>query len=364
MLKNKNIIVLFTPGPIGGAEKVVLTGVKEFQKQGYKISLWIIAESRVQEVSNKFIHLAHEEKLQFKVFTSRSVVDRQLIKELKLALHQESPSIIHAHGFKATVYGKLVKPKGSIFITTHHGVTSHTLKVKLYEKVEKEIMKRSDAVIAVSGPMKEGLVRAGIPKEKIKVVENPLSIQPLPVKTSNGIPLELLFVGRLSIEKGCDYLLKALPRLPEKESIKVTVIGDGLEKDRLIQLAAELKLTNVVFKGFQKDVTAFLAQADALIMPSLREGMPMALIEACSMGVPVLGSKVGAIADLVIHGKNGILFQPADPEDLAQAIIHFQKNSKAYRQEAKKRSNWCKRKFSPENWVQSTSRIYSKLLKQ
>jgi glycosyltransferase involved in cell wall biosynthesis len=137
-------------------------------------------------------------------------------------------------------------------------------------------------------------------------------------------PPHLTFVGRLAAVKGVPVLLEALSVLKgELPRLRVTLIGDGPERARLEQDAADLGLRDVVdFAGYrsQSEVARALKVTDALVLPSFAEGVPVVLMEAMAAGRPVITTGVAGVSELVEHGKSGFLVPPGDAQRLAQAI--------------------------------------------
>ena len=353
------VITLFFPGPMGGAEKVVLSGVKALETLGLNTEIWVIQEKRVPSCADDFLLEANQLGLKVKTFICYWKFDFNLARALKKKLVRAKPSIVHAHGMKAVFYGKFCAPKSSRYLITHHGVTSHTFTVRIYEKIEKWFMKRSDGVIAVSEMMKTDLERQGIPAHKISVVENLLSMRIAPREIPENKELSLVYAGRLSHEKGVHILLKAMSKLPEIISITLTIVGDGAEKESLERQARDLDShKRIRFTGFQRDVSQYLRHADALLIPSLREGLPMTLIEACCMGLPVIGSKAGGIPLLVDDGINGLLFRVGDADDLARKLIELAHDKKSFLERAKARSTFFLHRFSPDKWAENTMVVY------
>jgi len=358
-MNNYKIIYLFTPGPIGGAEKVLIAGLRALCRDHESVELWLIKETRVPHVMENFLDLIRNIGIPYRIFESRGVIDSSLVRNLRKSFNRSGTSIIHSHGFKATFYAYLTKPEDAKLVVTHHGRTSHTLKVRIYEKIESFIMKRAHGVIAVSGKMKTELVEEGIHNKKIFLVENILSLNHNVQKLKNGGQINLLFSGRLSPEKGCAFLLDAIKLLPSGDRPLVTIIGDGPERSALENQAKELDISDSVrFLGFQKDVHSYLENCDALIMPSLREGQPLSLIEACCSGLSVLASDVGGIPELVEHQVNGLLFVPGDSRDIADKIGQFKILKADIQRNAELRRKAFNLRFSDTTWVQNTNRVY------
>ena len=134
----------------------------------------------------------------------------------------------------------------------------------------------------------------------------------------------LVYVGRLSPEKGVAILLRALAVVP---TVKLTIIGSGLQKCELEGMTESLGISaRVCFLGSYRwgsDLLGIIRQHHGLVLPSFTEGLGLVLIEAMSQGVPVIASSVGGIPGLVRDGVNGLLFPPGDAAGLAAAITRL-----------------------------------------
>lgn len=138
-------------------------------------------------------------------------------------------------------------------------------------------------------------------------------------------PDEFLFltVGRLRKQKGHIYLLNAIPEV--LESFPNTVFafaGEGNLHEELVTRVKELSIMDAVrFLGIRSDIPDLLQVADGFVLPSLWEGLPVALLEAMGAELPVVGTRVEGIEDVIIDSYNGLLVPPADPMALSEAII-------------------------------------------
>jgi colanic acid/amylovoran biosynthesis glycosyltransferase len=134
----------------------------------------------------------------------------------------------------------------------------------------------------------------------------------------------LICVGRLSPEKGQAGLLQALGGLRASQpGVKLRLVGDGPERPELEKLVSELQLGDrVTFLGrlTETDTLAEIARSDILVLPSFMEGLPIVLMEAMALGVPVIASRVAGIPELVEDGRGGLLFAPSKWDELADCI--------------------------------------------
>lgn len=133
----------------------------------------------------------------------------------------------------------------------------------------------------------------------------------------------LVLVGRLAAVKGVPVLLEALARVTDIPGLRLTLVGDGPDRAALEARTRALGLSGrVTFAGYQtsSQVAATLRDADALVLPSFAEGLPVVLMEAMATGLPVIATQIAGIPELVRDGENGRLVPPGNAEALAAAI--------------------------------------------
>ena len=169
-----------------------------------------------------------------------------------------------------------------------------------------------------------GLVAGwGVPQNRIRVVLNGLTPLPaqVPPAGSKGKGKVILTAARLVDWKGIDHLIQALPLM--KQQAVLRILGDGQEKQHLLELARSLEVDQrVEFKGrlTRPQVLAQMAGADVFALASGYEGLPHVVLEAMAMGCPVVAAVSGGTPEVVEYGVNGLLVNYADPPGLAQAL--------------------------------------------
>jgi glycosyltransferase involved in cell wall biosynthesis len=177
---------------------------------------------------------------------------------------------------------------------------------------------RVDRYIAPTDFVRQKLIEGGLPAKKITVKPN--FVYPDP-GCGDGSGDYVLFVGRLSPEKGIVTLLAAQERLAGKSPLKLKIVGDGPLSAKVADAAR--KLPNLEWLGQQpKDrVLELMKTAQALVFPSIwYEAFPLVIVEAFAVGLPVIASKIGSMAALVDHERTGLHFSPGDADDLAAKI--------------------------------------------
>jgi glycosyltransferase involved in cell wall biosynthesis len=142
----------------------------------------------------------------------------------------------------------------------------------------------------------------------------------------------ILYVGRLSPEKGLNELFIALKLLSKRISFEALIIGDGIDEKKYRDLVLKLKLCSCIqFLGpisWGDELFSIMRKCDVLVLPSKTEGLPLVLIEAMSQGVPVVATNVGGIPEIVEDRISGLLVTPGSAKDLANALFDmlFDKN--------------------------------------
>ena len=144
------------------------------------------------------------------------------------------------------------------------------------------------------------------------------------VTSSSTGPIKILCVARLSPVKRIDLLLRALALLAESHrNWSCDILGSGPLEEELRGLVRQLKLDeHVSFLGQQEDVRPFLAAADLFVLPSDKEGLPLALLEAMACGIPPVVTEVGGTGEVVVHGQNGLLVKAGSTDELERAIAY------------------------------------------
>lgn len=215
-----------------------------------------------------------------------------------------------------------------------------------------------DAFVAPSEFLKKKLIEGGFPAHKIFRV--PAGLLPLSDRSWGQSERTLLFVGRLSREKGLKTLLQAASQIPDWS---IQVVGDGPLRDELDSEIESKKLRNVRLLGRlpTSEIEILLQKATALVLPSeCYENLPTVILEAWYYGLPVIVSRLGGMAELVEENKTGFLFNPGDAGELADKVRLFgpskSKSMRAFIQ------NHFHKNFSVEANYQALMEIYGKVL--
>jgi glycosyltransferase involved in cell wall biosynthesis len=174
------------------------------------------------------------------------------------------------------------------------------------------------------------------------------------------------YVGRLSEEKGVNYLIEAASILKQlAATFKIIILGDGPKKIELEYLTKSKGLDNeIIFAGFQDDIDKWLTAIDVFVLPSLTEGTPMALLEAMSMGIPVIASAVGGVPGIVKNRVNGFLIDPGDYSGLCDKITLLKNNPALREKMASEAVKTIKERFDVNAWCGKIESEYESLLQK
>jgi glycosyltransferase involved in cell wall biosynthesis len=247
---------------------------------------------------------------------------------------RERYDIIHVHWpLPLALFGwaaQRARPAG--LVTTFYGVELRWVKSAMpyLTGFIAWAARRSDRVVAISSYTASELRGlADVPVEVIPYTASPPETQGSAARAQAGAPFTVLFVGRLVERKGVSHLIEALGRLDRRVDGRLVIVGEGPERGRLEEDARRLgAVDRVVFRGKVSDaeLQRAYASANVFVLPSVvdargdTEGLGVVLLEAMNHGVPVIGSRIGGIPDIVVDGESGLLVPPGDPEALAGAI--------------------------------------------
>jgi len=298
--------------------------------------------------------------------------------------HQLSPSIFHVlqqNGIPIalTLHDyKIVSPSYTLF--AHHKVWEHTSGVKaiLDRVVDNSYAKSSvcalekwfhkakgsydlvDVLISPSQFLADTCQKLGLKKE-IEVLANPLLH--IPKEGGEKVPGKIVFVGRLSEEKGVDVLIRAFR--DQSAEKKLHIIGSGPEEAKLKMLVKELNLTDtIIFHGalFGEELDREVLSSEALVVPSIwYENLPYVVTENLARGIVVIASDSGGMKSRITHGENGLLFPMGESATLSKLLQDLdQYNLEAIRKNAIEST----KDLDPSFFLQRIEALYQMLLKE
>ncbi|MBZ0271740.1 glycosyltransferase [bacterium] len=262
--------------------------------------------------------------------------------------------IVHAHW---TAAGLCALRSGRPVVVTFHGSDLLT-KSDLMRRVARYVARRASAVIVASDAMRREAAVLGIDAACVRIVPHAIDPARLPTRTP-AKEREIVCVGRLSHEKGPDFLLSAFARLSAPKATLVFV-GDGPLRQTLAESAARLGVADrVSFAGELAHDTALsrLAGAAVCVVPSRHEGFGVACLEAMAIGLPVVATRCGGPEELLADGA-GVLVANEDAEALSAAIDRVMADADYARALGERAAARARERYGTENVAGMLSAVY------
>lgn len=326
----KTILHLISSAGFYGAERMLTALALEQKKAGLNPIIGVLKNSRNPHL--EVAERAQEGGLEVEILECRGLVDSNTLKELRALVRSRSASLVHSHGYKTNIFSHLaLRTLRAPRIATCHGTRILSLKLSFYNHLDRRLLRYFDRVVCVSPDLKEQVVDSGTPAEKVSVIYNGIDLKEFNALPVSGGRESLQFhpediiigtIAALSPEKGHRYLIEAVASVCRNiPSIRLVFVGDGPLADDLKAMVRDAGLENKVkFTGVRRDIGALLHAFDIFVLPSLQEGLPMALLEAMSAGRAVIATEVGAIPQVIANLTDGLLVPSGKSAALAEAL--------------------------------------------
>ena len=285
--------------------------------------------------------------------------------------------ILHSHGYFAGVFARIAGfPTGIPYIVTHVHSAYIDYKTR-HRSMEKLLSFRTDRIICVSRTVQDWVVDAvGIDRGKTVVVYNGPGFDPegwpdesvsLTRRRACGIQdgdTVFTIVASLTSNKGHHVLLESFSGLlAAYPDATLLVVGDGPLRSELEDRARQMAINRkVIFTGLQTDVMAWLGISDVCLLPSqFREGLGLALIEAMAAGLPVIGTRIGGIPEVITDDENGLLVPPGNTEALTHAMMRMARDRDSRIRMGRRGREIYEEKFSLSGMIRNIEAVYEGL---
>lgn len=362
-----NILYLTNHLNVGGITSYALTLAGGMKKRGHNVYI----ASSVGELLPRFI-AAGIEYIPIPIRTKSEISCKVLISKFKLlkVMKEKGIDIIHANTRVTQVLSCLIQRScAKPYVSTCHGF----FKKRLFRKV---FPCWGDKVIAISESVKEHLMKDfQVKEEDIRIVHNGIDVNRFKMQSREyrmqrkkdlglGDGPIVGIVARLSEEKGHAYLIKAIHEVIAKlPGVQLLIVGEGRMRGKLVSLVKALGLEkSVFFIPSVMDTQEVLSAIDLFVLPSEKEGLGLALMEAMASGICVIGSDVGGIKSLIQDGYNGLLVKPADSRELSRAIWELLQNDDKANYLGTNARTFISQNFSANKMILETERVYLECL--
>ena len=322
----KRILLVLTDLELGGAPLVARDLAGGLAARGYEMAVASLAGE------GPVARDLRERGVATYPLGARDCWDLQVLPRLAHLLQRYRPHVLHCFLVHANVIGRLV---GTACGVQHIIASLHTCQQSTWWHPIAETLtcRLSRTTICVSQSVAQHVRKSShVPASRVRIIPNGIDFgrfanaQPLS-PTSLGLDPDkqtILFVGRLDPVKRVKDLLTASVEIIRKQAVQLLIVGDGCECKPLQNLAQNLGIAgDTHFLGTRRDVERILKSADLLVLPSLWEGMPCALLEAMAARVPIAASRTSGVVDLIADGQTGLLFEPGDIGGIAGAVLRL-----------------------------------------
>jgi glycosyltransferase involved in cell wall biosynthesis len=357
----------------GGAERLVAQLVPKIQDAGMKCAVMSVYPSAVpDELASHDIDVIQ--------ISRKGRFDAGFLSRMIGAMKSWKPDLVHTHLHTGNYWGRAAAIAAGVptIVRTEHSPCDPSTRVPGSGIADRVLNNASSAVITFMQEQGRFLARfEGLDFDKIAIIPNGIVHGPLPTAvsitegrtrlgTEPGV-FAILQLGNLLKVKNQRLALRAVAALDPalRRRARLFFAGEGADRPALMQLVRELHLEeHVKFLGYRNDVSLLLPGASLAIMPSLKEGMPLALLEAMSAGVPVLSTPWIGARDLLQNGRCGIVTEDWKPATLARGVEMIMQNYEGARAIAQRAQAVVRREYDIALTAQRHCELYQRLRTQ
>ena len=381
----QNILYVIENVFFGGGERAIAHVINGLSKERYKVFVACLTDSK-EGTSGAFIREI-EGNAQIIPLDMRNLFNLSNISKLSKIIKQNKIDLIHSQGARADFYVRMASRfagKAALVSTVATPVEEYDInpfKKIIYLMIDRFGERFTDRFIAVAGHIEKKLTHLrGIDESKVVKINNGVDTEKyvpdikirnlMRDKLSVGSEVVLIgAVGRLTWEKGLSQFINAAKKIENdlnlsKADIKYLIAGTGDLRGNLEGEVDSLGLKEkFIFTGFIDDADSILNAMDVLVLPSLREGFPMVLLEAMSVGKPIIASKIDGVNESIIDGKNGILVEPGDSSALSEAIMGLLRDKEKINGMGQSGRKMALDKFNINRMISAHECLYDEVLK-
>lgn len=294
----------------------------------------------------------------------------QIGKYVDKLIEQLNIDCIYLNGLRAIILKPFIKTKNIRCIAVSHLslVNNQDIKTKIRMNISNRILKNSlkevDKIIVLSKNHRREMVELKVATpEKIEVIYNGIDIEDYKSSKNrdaedNG-KIKIIEIARLHKTKGQADLIDVISKLNKTyKNLEVNLVGDGIDREKLEVKISENKLDGVVnILGFRKDVKELINDSDIFILPSYIEGLPLSMLEAMSMNLPVIVSSIAGIPEVIENGENGYLITPGKLVEIETALENLISDKKLRVRMGNKARETVENKFNDKICYEKTKKI-------
>ncbi len=341
---------------IGGTEKMILTLVKNLNKNIFEIVFFCI------KGEGKFTKKLKEEN--FKVYVVNLKKNPISFITLFFLIKRENLNILQSFLFVANILGRIYGKILGIKLVISSQRSTDPWRKWYHWFLERITVRWVDLIVSNSYSAREILIKKGkIPRKKIKVIPNGIEIPEKIVKVEEKDYIIIGTVGNLRRAKGYFHLIEASKIVIEKfKNVRFYIVGEGELKKEILKRIKSYNLEQYfVLTGYIENIYDYLKIFDIFVLPSLWEGCPVSLLESMGYGIASIATDVGDVPYIIENGETGYIVKVGDYKDMAERIINLIENKGLREKIGQKAREKIKRDYRVEEMVKGYASIYNKV---
>lgn len=382
-LTGKHVLFVITKSNWGGAQAYVYALATNFKRAAANVAVALgdtgHSESTVGLLAERLTDADVRVTLLGTLSRDISLFKEwQALRELIACIRRERPDVLHLNSSKAGVLGALAGRLARVprIVFTAHGWAhreprSLVWRILVWKASWLTVLLSHTVIVVSEHDWRTAPVLFS--RRKIHVVHNGIASSPQVSKSEarhflasdltalKKLPKWVLIPAELTRNKGIDLAIRAFGSVSSNiDDVALVVVGSGEEHATLANLIKEYGLEDHVFlRGFVPDVRNYLAAADVFLLPSRKEGLPLALLEAGSTGLPAVASRTGGIPEIIDEDENGLLVTPGDIDGLAAALTRLLLNTEEANAFGARLKKTIQEKFSEKEMLAKTVAVYT-----
>lgn len=374
-----NLLYVFDNMEFGGGERVFAQIINRLSGERYKIIVACLP-------TGAFIEKIEGNGAEINSVDMRNRFNPGVILQLSGLIKKEKVDIVHSQGARADFFARVAAKLASVPIVIStipmpvEGFDVRPIRKLIYTAFNRFSECFVDRFIVVSDALEKMMIERhriapqrivkiynGIEKDEYCIADEEIAHRRLRFRTKVNIGQDVAvigIIGRLVWQKGFEYFIEAIPEvLKEYKQARFLLVGTGELEEELKVKSKKLKLEEkAIFTGFMSDIKDVLASIDVFVIPSLREGLPVVLLEAMAMKKPIVATNIEGIAEILENGVSGLLVPPRNSKALAEAVI----NMLTYKEKALRMGISARmiveERFGVDIMVQKVEEVYEELL--
>lgn len=333
-MNRPSVLILIATDAVGGPGKGLFQFLVRAERSGLAYSLCNFQLGKPR--STPFSEKAAQHNIDVSYIRQRRTFDWSIFSQALGIFDRGNFNIVQSHGYKSHLVAWVISRRRKVpWIAYTHGATNENAKIRMYNRLERMILRFPQVAVAVSPPLLASITKLRGPSRRSEMILNAVDPSELPrdedgqsVRHRLNIPDSKTLVGsfgRLSPEKGHDVLISAFSNVVQiLPDLRLLIVGSGPSKSDLVGQAESLGIKDkVLFEPHSENIGNYYDAIDVFVLPSRSEGLPNVVLESMSQGKPVVATDVGAIREIIDDNKSGWIVPSDDADAMSDSLVRI-----------------------------------------